>query len=45
MKTVHARIPDEVLEWVEKQIREGRFASLSHAVRYALVKLMREEGS
>ena len=31
----------KILEWAEKEIEEKRFASLSHAVEYALTKLMK----
>lgn len=33
----------ELLKWVEQQIQSKRFASLSHAVEYALEKLRREK--
>ena len=33
----------EILEWIEEQIKEKRFASLSHAIEYALSKLIKEE--
>jgi len=32
-----------VLEWVNRRIEEGVFASKSHAIEYALKRLMREE--
>lgn len=31
------------LAWVKKKISEYRFANVSHAIRYALQKLMDEE--
>ena len=33
----------KILEWTEEQIKEKRFASLSHAVEFALNKLIKEE--
>ena len=33
----------EILEWIEEQIKEKRFASLSHAIEHALNKLIKEE--
>ena len=35
----------EILKWIEGQIEEKRFASLSHAIEYALNKLIKEEKS
>lgn len=35
-------IDDELIKWVEKQIKAKRFASLSHAIEYALTKLKEE---
>lgn len=32
-------IDPELLSWVEEQIRKKRFASLSHAIEYALTQL------
>ena len=36
-------IDPELLKWVEKQIEDKRFASFSHAIEFALAKLMKEE--
>ena len=33
----------KILKWVEEQIEDKRFASLSHAIEFALNKLMKEE--
>ena len=35
----------KILKWTEEQIEEKRFASLSHAIEYALNKLIKEEKS
>ena len=38
----------ELLDWIDAQIKEGVFASRSHAVRYALMQLRKKgkrEGS
>jgi len=36
-------IDENILKWIEKQIEEKRFASISHAIEYALFKLIKEE--
>jgi len=36
-------IDGKILKWVETQIEDKRFASISHAIEYALNKLMKEE--
>ena len=36
-------IDGEILKWVQAQIEDKRFASISHAIEYALNKLMKEE--
>jgi Arc/MetJ-type ribon-helix-helix transcriptional regulator len=33
----------KVLEWIERKVEEGVFASRSHAVEYAVRQLMRQE--
>jgi len=33
----------ELLKWVDERIREKKFGSRSHAVEYALYRLMRSE--
>ena len=33
----------KVLEWIERKVDEGVFASRSHAVEYAVRQLMRQE--
>ena len=40
MKGVSITIEKEQLEWLENQVKEGKFASISHGVRVALKKLM-----
>lgn len=35
-KKISVAIDGELLEWIEKQIREKRFASVSHAVNYCV---------
>jgi hypothetical protein len=34
----------KVLEWIERKVEEGVFASRSHAVEYAVRQLMRRDG-
>lgn len=29
----------ELIEWVDEQVKKGRFADRSHAVQYALMKV------
>ena len=36
-------ISKELLEWVEKQIEKGVFASKSHAITRALIELKKRE--
>jgi len=31
----------EFLDWIDSKIKEGIFASRSHAIRYALIQLMK----
>ena len=33
----------EVLDWIDKQIKERRFNNVSHALEYAIYHLMKEE--
>jgi hypothetical protein len=33
----------KVLEWIQRKVEEGVFASRSHAVEYAVRQLMRQE--
>ena len=33
----------ELLEWIDKKVEEGIYASRSHAVRYALMELMKRK--
>ena len=43
MKSMSITIEKEQLEWLEDQVREERFGSLSHGIRYALKELMKRE--
>ena len=36
-------IDNELIKWVETEIKKKRFASLSHAIEYALTKLKEKE--
>ena len=40
--TTSITIDRAVLEWIRRRIKEGVFASRSHAIDYALRRLMRE---
>jgi Arc/MetJ-type ribon-helix-helix transcriptional regulator len=36
-------LDDEVLEWIDAQIKKRRFRSISHAIEYAIYELMEKE--
>jgi len=37
-------LPQDVLDWIDKEIKEKRrFGSLSHAIEYCVYKVMREK--
>jgi Arc/MetJ-type ribon-helix-helix transcriptional regulator len=36
-------IDDKILEWIDKQIEKKRFASVSHAIEYAVQQLIEKE--
>jgi Arc/MetJ-type ribon-helix-helix transcriptional regulator len=44
MKQISAKIDDDALDWLTDQVRAGRFASISHGIRYALRELMKRRG-
>ena len=44
-RKVTVSIDEELFKWIEEQIKEKRFAGISHAIEYALFKLMKEEHS
>ena len=44
-RKVTVSIDEELFKWIEEQIKEKRFAGISHAIEYALFKLMKEEQS
>jgi len=39
MEKINVTVDRATLEWLQDQVRRGRFASISHGVRYALQKL------
>jgi len=41
-KKVTVSIDENILKWIEKQIKEKLFAGISHAIEYALFKLIKE---
>jgi len=43
MENISITIEKEQLEWLENQVKEGRFANISHGVRFALKKLIEEK--
>ena len=42
-RKVSVTIDSDLLDWIEKQIKRNRFASISHACVYALRRLKEEE--
>lgn len=44
-RKISVTIDDDLLKWVEKEIRRNRFASFSHACVYALRRLKESEES
>jgi len=42
-KRVFATIREDVIEWIQKQVDEGRFRSRSHALEYGVLQLMEKE--
>jgi len=43
MKGVSVTLEKEQLEWLEDQVRESKFASISHGIRCAVKELMKKE--
>jgi Arc/MetJ-type ribon-helix-helix transcriptional regulator len=42
-KKTSVSISTELLEWIQQKIKEKKFASISHAVEYALEQLRKKE--
>ena len=42
-KKTSVSLDRELLSWVEKKVREKKFASVTHAVEYALEELKKKE--
>jgi len=40
---VFATIQENIEEWIQKEVKSGRFRNRSHAIEYALMKLMETE--
>jgi Arc/MetJ-type ribon-helix-helix transcriptional regulator len=40
---VFATIREDVIKWVDQQVDKARFRNRSHAIEYALIKLMETE--
>jgi Arc/MetJ-type ribon-helix-helix transcriptional regulator len=40
---ISATIDEDLLAWIDKEIEENRFATRSHAIVYALTRLMKEK--
>jgi len=44
-KKTSITLDTELLEWIKEKIREKRFASITHAIEYALEQLKEKEDS
>ncbi len=42
-RKVTITVDEEIVRWIEKEIARKRFASISHAVEYAITRLMERE--
>ena len=42
-KKTSISLDEDLLKWINGKIREKRFASVTHAIEYALEKLRKEE--
>jgi Arc/MetJ-type ribon-helix-helix transcriptional regulator len=42
---VSARVDDELLDWVDRQVEAKRFGNRSHALNYALLLLKQAESA
>ena len=42
-RKVTITVDEEIIRWIEKEIARKRFASISHAVEYAITRLMERE--
>jgi len=43
-KLVTVTLSEEVLNWIDKQIKNRRFASRSHALEYIVAKYIQNKG-
>lgn len=42
-KRVYATVREDLVKWVDQEVKKLRFANRSHAIEYALSKLKEEE--
>jgi len=42
-RKVTITVDEEIIRWIEKEIAKKRFASISHAVEFALARLIERE--
>ena len=40
---IYATIREDVVKWIDKEVEKLRFASRSHAIEYALLKLKEQQ--
>lgn len=36
-------VREDIVKWIDKEVRKARFASRSHAIEFALLQLMEKE--
>lgn len=40
---VFATVQEDIIKWVDQQVEKARFRNRSHAIEYALIKLIEKE--
>lgn len=43
-KRLQVTVREDIVRWIDREVEKLRFASRSHAIEYALSKLMQTEG-
>ena len=36
-------LPKDIIDWLEQEIKERRFSSISHGIEFAIYQLMKKE--
>lgn len=42
-KRLYATVREDLVEWIDKEVKKLRFANRSHAIEYAISKLIESE--